>query len=136
VNGGDGVFLVPLLRRPDIAYLLRNERTRAVLATRLETAFDARSRRRGLLGRSHLDEGAALIIAPCNAIHTFFMRFPIDVLFAAKDGRVVGLRQGLAPWRVAASLRARAVVECPAGVIRASRTELGDLVEVVAAELQ
>ena len=54
----------------------------------LETAFDSGTRRRGLLGRDDLAAGTAMVLAPCNAVHTCRMRFPIDVVFAARDGRV------------------------------------------------
>jgi hypothetical protein len=72
-------FLNPLLRNPGIPHVLVNARTGAMIARQLLTAFDSASRRKGLLGRESLAEGTALIIAPSNAVHTFFMRFPIDV---------------------------------------------------------
>jgi uncharacterized membrane protein (UPF0127 family) len=96
------------------------------VATRLEAAFDRTRRNRGLLGRDRLEAGAALILAPCNAIHTWFMRFPIDVVFVRRDGRIVKTVAELEAWRVAASLRAFAVVELPAGTLAAADTRAGD----------
>jgi uncharacterized membrane protein (UPF0127 family) len=123
-------FLRPLLvsREP---HVLRQTRTGAVIASALETAFDGAARRRGLLGRRRLPDGAALVIAPCSAIHTIGMRFPIDVVFAARDGRVVKVRPGVAPWRLAISPFAFAVVELPAGALSRSGLQAGDRVEVV-----
>jgi len=95
----------------------------AVVADQIETAFDSSSRTRGLLGRTGLPEGAALIIAPSNAIHTFNMKFPIDVIYAGRDGTILKLRRGLVPWRMSAALRAFAVIELPAGAI--DRANLG-----------
>ncbi len=81
-------FLRPLLARHPVAQALVNERTGSVVAETLETAFDSGTRRRGLLGRDDLAAGTALVLAPCNAVHTVRMRFPIDVVFVARDGRV------------------------------------------------
>ncbi len=128
-------LLTPLLDRPG-AYLLRNTRTGTIVARHLEIAGDSASRRRGLLGRDGLDEGHALVIAPCNSIHMFFMRFAIDVLFVARDGRVVKCAHDVRPWRISIAWRAYAAIECPAGTLKRTDTRPGDLVtlEEVAAE--
>jgi uncharacterized membrane protein (UPF0127 family) len=122
------VFLSPILERPDIRYALKNESRGVALATTIEIALDSRSRRRGLLGRSGLAPGSALIIAPCESIHTFFMQFVIDVLFVAKDGRVVRAFERVAPWRMRAALTAFAAIEFGAGAIGSSGTRRGDRV--------
>jgi uncharacterized membrane protein (UPF0127 family) len=123
-------FLSPLLRPGQGALLLTNVRNGQVVARTLLTAFDSASRRQGLLGRDNLDEGSAMIIAPCSAVHTFSMRFAIDVLFVAKDGRVLRARSRVRPGRIAAALRAFAVVELPPGAIERSGTRKGDQLEV------
>jgi uncharacterized membrane protein (UPF0127 family) len=79
-----------------------------------------------LLKRDSFPEGSALIIAPSNAIHTFFMRFAIDVAFVTKDGRVLKTRTAMPARRIAASLRAFAVVELPAGALARSDLKPGD----------
>src|SRR4051812_5866949 len=104
-------FVSPLLGANGIQYVLENGGTEVVVADRLETAFDSASRRQGLLGRDVLPESTALIIAPSNAVHTFFMRFPIDVAFVRRDGQVIKVRSAVRPWRLTASLRAFAVIE-------------------------
>ena len=118
-------FLAPLFRNPG-DHELRNVRTGAVLATRVLTAFDSASRRTGLLRHESLPEGSGLIIAPSSAIHTFFMRFAIDVAFVSKEGRVLKLRAAVPPWRMAGALRAHAVVELPAGTLERTGTRRGD----------
>ena len=123
-------FLDPLLRKSAPPLALKNGRNDKVVAHTLQTAFDSASRRTGLLGRDSLPEGSALIIAPCSAIHTFSMRFAIDVLFVSKDGRVIKVRSNVRPGRIAAALRAFAVVELPAGAIERSGTRSGDQLEV------
>jgi len=87
----------------------------APLASTIEAAFDSKSRTKGLLGRASLAPGTAMILAPCQAIHTFKMQFPIDVIFVGRDGRVLKIRQSLGPSRVAMAARAFATVEMAAG---------------------
>src|SRR6187549_1550335 len=94
-------FLSPLLRSGGPSLALANTRHQGVVARTLLTAFDSKSRRTGLLGRDSLPEGSALIIAPSQAIHTFSMRFAIDVAFVSRDGRVIKVRQAVPPRRIA-----------------------------------
>ena len=109
---------------------LQHERTGRVLADTIELAQDSRTRTRGLLGRSSLAEGSVMIIAPCNAIHTLFMRFTIDVIFADRQGRVVKLSRRLRPWRIAAAPRAFAALELPEGSIERWGVIKGDRITV------
>ena len=97
---------------------LINERTGAPIASLVELACTRAERRRGLLGRDALDLSAAMILAPCAAVHTVFMRFPIDVVFVDREGRVRSIVRNLRPWRVAASPRAYAAIELCSGVER------------------
>jgi len=123
-------FLNPLVRSGAAGYQLMNVRTGACIADRLLTAFDSAARNKGLLGRDSLPEGAAMIIAPCSSIHTFFMRFPIDVAFVARDGRVIKVSAAVRPWRIAIALGAYAVIEMPAGAFARSNTARGDLLSI------
>jgi uncharacterized membrane protein (UPF0127 family) len=85
----------------------------------------------GLMGHAPLQEGEGLIIAPCNSIHTHFMRFAIDVLYVNREGDIVAMDQAMAPWRFGKVHRgARYVVELPAGTIAATGTQVGDRVSV------
>jgi uncharacterized protein len=128
-------FLTPMLAASagDGSRLtLWNERSGRPLATHLEGAFDSASRRRGLLGRDGLAEGSALIIAPCQAVHTFRMRFPIDVVFADREGRAVRVRSHVGAGRlVFGAWRAFAVIELPAGAARHADVQAGDRLVVV-----
>ena len=119
-------FLTPLLKDASDGYAFHIEGRDAVLATMLEPAFDSASRRKGLLGRSGLPAGAAIIIAPCNAIHTWFMKFPIDVVFAAKDGRVTRVHHAVKPWKIASSFFAFAAIELAAGEAARVALKKGD----------
>jgi uncharacterized membrane protein (UPF0127 family) len=123
-------FLSPLLQAGGSSLVLTNIRHHQIVARTLLAAFDSKSRRKGLLGRDSLPEGSALIIAPSQAIHTFSMRFAIDVAFVSKDGLVLKVRQAVPPRRIAVSWRAFAVVELPAGALEASDTRPGDRLQV------
>ena len=86
---------------------------------------------RGLLGRVSLGLDEALILKPCNSIHTFFMRFPIDVLFLDKDMRVVKLIQDMSPNRLGPIIwRSRMAIELSSGKISQTNTQVGDIIEL------
>jgi uncharacterized membrane protein (UPF0127 family) len=127
-------FLQPLTRRSGSAAVIVNQCTGEPLATSVEAAFDSTSRKRGLLGRVALERRHAVVIAPTNAIHTWFMRFAIDVVFAAKDGTVVGLRRALRPWRIAIAPRAFCAIELAAGTIDRHSIAVGDRLIVTGAD--
>ncbi len=104
-----------------------NETRGRILAERAQEATGFWSRFRGLMGREDLPTGEGLWIDPCDSIHMFFMRFPIDVVFLARDLRVVKVVHALPPWRVTRIYRAaRSVLELPAGIAEASGTTEGD----------
>jgi uncharacterized membrane protein (UPF0127 family) len=119
-------WLNPQLREPTARFRLVNTRSDAVIAESVVGAFDSATRRRGLLGRDGLPAGEALIIAPTNAIHTFFMRFAIDVAFVRRDGRIMKVRHSMAPWKMCLAIGAFAVVEMPSGTLASSSTVEGD----------
>lgn len=87
-------------------------------------------RREGLLGRKSLPPGHGFWLNPCEAIHTFGMAFPIDVVFLDRTLRIRSLRSALAPKRVAICLRAESTLELPAGLVQEFGIRIGDLVEI------
>lgn len=104
-----------------------NDRTRSAVALEVDVAITRATRRRGLLGRESLGATEGLLLSPCKAVHTVGMRFPIDVVFIDRDGRAVRIVPALAPWRIAMSARAKAVIELAAGTAAASDIQIGDL---------
>ena len=124
-------FVDPLLRTTAASCALMNTRNNRLVARTLLTAFDSATRRRGLLEHESLEQGTALVIAPSTAVHTFSMRFAIDVAFVARDGRVLKISPSVAPWRIAASWRGFAVIELSAGALADSDTQEGDRLEVL-----
>lgn len=106
---------------------IRNTTRGTELASAAWTAHSPVSRLRGLLGRSGLEPGEALVLDPCSSVHTAFMRFAIDVVYLDRFKRVVKAVSQLKPYRVSGVLRgARSVVELPSGVIEETGTVVGD----------
>jgi len=83
----------------------------------VELATTRAERRRGLLGRTGLADGQAILIAPCFAVHTIGMQFAIDVVFVDGSGHVRKITRDVKAWRMAGSLGAAAVVELSAGAL-------------------
>lgn len=83
------------------------------------------------MGRGSLEPGRGLIIEPCNAVVSFFMRFPIDVVFVTREDRVIYLLRHMVPWRTSRIVRgSRLVVELPTGTIERTETGVGDTVHI------
>lgn len=106
--------------------ILTIERTGDVLVDHLEVAGDSASRRKGLLGRDRLDAGCAVAIAPCQGVHTFGMRFAIDVVAVTREGVVVKIRSNVPRGRIVLALRAFAIIELQSGAARAANLQVGD----------
>lgn len=89
-------------------------------------------RLRGLLGKKKLDCGEGMLLKPCRQIHTWFMSFPIDVLFLDEKGRIVDLLPTLAPWRISPFVKGcHQVLELPAGTIEKFSLKKGERVEIL-----
>ena len=114
-------------------YLLLNRSNQTVLADQVELADTSWTRMRGLLGKKPGDfnSGKGLWIVPSQGVHTIGMSFPIDVAYLDSQRRVIHICHGLQPFRIAAvKLKARSVVELPAGTLARTQTSLGDVLEI------
>ena len=97
------------------------------LATQARRADTLLTRLVGLLGRSSLKPGEALLIEPCSSVHTAFMRFTIDVVYIDKEGRVLKTVPNMRPFRAGGVFKPScSVIELPKGTIDATSTALGD----------
>jgi uncharacterized protein len=84
------------------------------------------TRLKGLLGRRGLEQGEGLLLRPAASIHTFFMRFPIDIVWVDRDLNVLKVSHDVAPWRTAARKGAKGVVEMAAGEEKRLGVSAGD----------
>ena len=90
----------------------------AIVAKFCESAHTSMQRMKGLLGRTKLEAGAGLWILPCNSVHTWFMKFPIDVIFLDANKKIVRTEENLRPWRITRIvLKARSVLEIESGTV-------------------
>lgn len=104
-----------------------------LLARSVTIAGDSTSRRRGLLGRAPLGPEDALIVAPTFAVHTFGMRFPLDIAFVDRSGLVLGLADHVPARRLRVCWGAFAAIELASGRCRAVDLQIGDELRAVAA---
>jgi uncharacterized membrane protein (UPF0127 family) len=108
---------------------IRNSSRGTVLADRADIADTSAKRRTGLLKHTKLDPGEGLWIAPCEAIHTIGMKFPIDVLFLDRKRKVLKVKNAMRRGRMAVSLFAHSVLELPSGRVAETQTKAGDQLE-------
>jgi uncharacterized protein len=104
-----------------------------VLAADVSVADTHWSRLRGLIGVNPDDfgNGKGLWIRPCRGVHTLAMRFPIDVVYLDRAGKVVHAEQNLRPWRFApVRMNATSVLELPGQTLARTKTALGDCIEI------
>lgn len=115
-------------REPGPPQFLRvlNQTRDSLIGDRIELAGTAARRSKGLLGRSGLASGEGLWIVPCEAVHTFAMKFAIDLVYLDKSHRVVKVRHAVRPGRISAALRAHSIIELPAGAAARTQTQRGD----------
>lgn len=97
----------------------------------IDSAESSAERRTGLLKHTKLEEGAGLWIVPCEAVHTFFMKFALDLIYIDRKKRVCGVRRAVGPWRLSMCLPAHSVIELPTGTIDRTNTQKGDQLELV-----
>ena len=105
---------------------MRNETRNTVLAEAADLANTSSTRRTGLLKHKRLEPGDGLWIVPCESVHTFFMKFPIDLVYLDKRRKVRKVRHAVPAWRLSACLTAHSVLELPAGTVERTGTLVGD----------
>lgn len=108
---------------------VRNVTRGTTLGDNIDVADTSAKRSVGLLKKTGLKPGEGLWIVPCEGIHMFFMKFPIDVVYIDRKKRVRKTVRALRPWRASLCISAHSVIELPVGVIEASQTQKGDQLE-------
>lgn len=99
------------------------------IASSLEVADRGFKRGKGLLGHEGLGDGEGMWIVPCEAVHTFGMRFAIDLVYLDRARIVKKVRSNVRPWRVSGCFVAHSVLELAAGTIVRTHTKPGDRLE-------
>lgn len=108
---------------------IRNLTRQTEIASCAEVADTSATRSKGLLGRTGLPPGGGLWIVPCESVHTFFMKFPLDLIYLDRKKRVKKVRGNVGPWRLSACLSAHSIIELPAGTVQNTQTHRGDQLE-------
>jgi len=104
-----------------------NQTRNTVLAEDAAVADTLFLRLKGLLGKRALHPQEALVIKNCNSVHTFFMRFAIDVFFVDKKNKIVKIIPSLKPFHITGIyLNSALVIELPAGTAKSTNTQVGD----------
>lgn len=109
---------------------VRNTTRGILLADAAEVADTSAKRRTGLLRHQSLEAGQGMWIVPCESVHSFGMKFAIDVVYLDRRRRVRKIRPNMAPRRVSACLLAHSVLELPAGTLARTGTQPGDQLEI------
>lgn len=112
-----------------VKLLIKNANRGSLVATNADIADTSQKRRTGLLKHNNLAAGEGLWIVPCEAVHTFGMNFPIDVLYLSKQKKVLKIRENMKKSRMSICLRAHSVLELPAGRAAETGTVAGDQLE-------
>ena len=110
--------------------VVRNHTRNTVVADSADVADTSAKRRTGLLKHERLNAGEGLWIVPCESVHTFFMKFPIDLVYLDRKHKVKKVRHAVGPWKLSACLTAHSVLELPAGAVEKSGTLVGDEFEM------
>jgi uncharacterized membrane protein (UPF0127 family) len=112
--------------KQDLKVIVRNQTRGVTLADAADIADSSETRRTGLLKHSSLEEGCGLWIVPCESVHSFWMKFSIDVLYLDRSKKVRKIRHDMKPWRASMCLPAHSVLELPAGTALRTGTQPGD----------
>lgn len=110
-------------------FQVRNVTRASLLGDAIDVADNPAKRATGLLKHRGLERGQGLWIVPCEGIHTFFMKFAIDVVYIDRKRRVRKVVRALGPWKLSVCLLAHSVIELPPGAIDETQTQKGDQLE-------
>ena len=111
--------------------VVRNLTRNTLLADAAEVADTPAKRRTGLLKHDRLEPGHGLWIIPCESVHSFFMKFTIDLVYLDRQKKVRKVRSRMVPWRISACLTAHSILELPAGTVEGTGTQAGDQLEIL-----
>ena len=119
-----------MLNSTKLKVQVRNQTRNTVLGHSVDVADTSAKRNKGLLKHDKLQPGEGLWIIPCEGVHTFFMKFPIDLVYIDRKRKVRKVRKAVPAWRLSACLTAHSVLELPAGTAEETGTQAGDMLEI------
>src|SRR5215469_7621367 len=131
-----GLFARRHAAKPPLRLRISNVTRQAELADCIDVADSVQKRRKGLLGRDKFSAGEGLWIVPCEAVHTFGMKFAIDLVYLDRDKKVKKVRHRVPSGRLSACFTAYSVLELASGSVRRTGTIPGDQLEFLCASLQ
>jgi len=108
--------------------VIYNNTKKTLIAGKTKIADNFISRLKGLLETDSMDEGTAMVIRPCNSIHTIGMKYPIDVLFLDKHDKIIKIERNMQSCKFAFCRKASYVIELPSGTAKKSGTTDGDMI--------
>lgn len=112
--------------------MIINQRNNQIIAKRVLYANTFLKRLLGLMGKKTMQEDCALVICPCQQVHTFFMRFSIDCVFIDNHFKVLTCYRAMKPWRICKRIKqAYAVIELPVGTINKTDIRVQDTLTVI-----
>jgi uncharacterized protein len=111
-------------------FTVQNTTRGTVVGDAVFSAETSAARRTGLLKHERLASGEGLWIVPCEAVHTFFMKFALDLIYIDRKRRVKAVVRNVRPWRFSMCLPAHSVLELPVGTIDRTETQIGDQLEL------
>ena len=98
-----------------------------IIADRVHVADKLYSRLKGLIGTRGMQSGEAMVLIPCNSVHTWFMKYPIDVIITDREGMILRIREGLTPWKFGPwASKGRMAIELPQGTINRHKIQVGE----------
>lgn len=115
-------------------FMLVNKEDEKVVLTEVNIADSIGKRFIGLMGKASLQEEKGLLLRPCNSIHTFFMKFPIDVAFIDKNNQVLMIISDMQPSRISPIVRKSAYVIESSSNVLSKKLKVGDEIELLEAE--
>lgn len=111
---------------------IRNKSNNKILASKVIIADTFINRFKGLMFKERLEEDSAMLIFPCNSVHTFFMKFPLDILFISKEYEVLYVIENMLPENISSIIRkAFWVLELPVGTIEKTNIKKGDYLNMI-----
>lgn len=103
-----------------------------IIIEKLTIADDFKKRMIGLLNRKNMESNEGLLLYNCKQIHTFFMKFPIDVFFLDKNKKIIKIYEEIKPFKITNYIKnAKYALEAKAGISKKYKLKVGDILDLI-----